>query len=70
MMFLFSLQFLFLSEYLVQILSASPSGSRRHLVAREIRTPLTRRSGRLNLVDEEGRFQLGAPAALLDTDEA
>jgi polyisoprenyl-phosphate glycosyltransferase len=48
MMFLFSVQFLFLSEYLVQILSSSPSANRRHPVARELRGTLSRRSSRLN----------------------
>ncbi|MCS3731649.1 hypothetical protein [Bradyrhizobium betae] len=60
MMFVFSAQFLFLSEYLVQILSAVPSSSRRQLVAREFRGPLTSRAGRLNVVDSAGEFQLGA----------
>lgn len=60
MMFVFSAQFLFLSEYLVQILSAVPSSSRRQLVAREFRGPLTSRGARLNVVDGGGDFQLGA----------
>jgi hypothetical protein len=60
MMFVFSAQFLFLSEYLVQILSTVPSSSRRQLVAREFRGPLTSRAGRLNVVNSEGEFQLGA----------
>lgn len=60
MMFVFSAQFLFLSEYLVQILSAVPSSSRRQLVAREFRGPLTGRAGRLNVVDGAGEFQLGS----------
>jgi hypothetical protein len=67
MMFIFSLQFLFLSEYLVQILSTSPPANRRQLVARELRSAVSRRSGRLNVVDGEGKFQLGAPT-LLDLD--
>jgi hypothetical protein len=66
MMFLFSLQFLFLSEYLVQILSTSPTTSRRQFVARELRSTLSNRSRRLNVVDSEGRFQLGAPKHLVD----
>ena len=61
MMFLLSLQFLFLSEYLIQILSSSPPANRRHLVARESRSTLSGRSSRLNLVDGEGRFHIGAP---------
>jgi len=66
MMFLFSLQFLFLSEYLVQILSMSPAASRRHLVARELRGTLSGRAGRLNVVDSEGHFQVGAPQRLVN----
>jgi hypothetical protein len=65
MMFLMSTQFLFLSEYIVQIFSAAPAASRRHLVAREIHGAVSRRSGRLNVVDQDGRYQIGAPAALL-----
>lgn len=65
MIFLFSTQFLFLSEYLVQILSTSPASGRRQLVARELRGGLSRRSGRLNVVGKEGQFYLGAPEHLL-----
>lgn len=60
MMFVFSAQFLFLSEYLVQILSTVPSSSRRQLVAREFRGPLSSHAGRLNVVDNDGEFLLGA----------
>ena len=63
-MFLFSLAFLFLSEYIIQIHAANPARSRRYLVLRELRSPLTRRSTRLNVVDAEGRFRLGMPASL------
>jgi hypothetical protein len=63
MLFVFSAQFLFLSEYLVQILSTVPSSSRRQLVAREYRSPLTERGGRLNVIDGDGEFHLGAPKA-------
>jgi hypothetical protein len=65
MMFLFSTQFLFLSEYLVQILSTSPAAGRRQLVARELRGTLSRRSGRLNVVGKEGQFYLGAPPQMI-----
>ena len=64
-MFLLSIQFLFLSEYLVQILSSSPLATRRQLVAREIRGAISSRSGRLNVVDTEGQFQVGAPPHLI-----
>jgi polyisoprenyl-phosphate glycosyltransferase len=65
MMFLFSTQFLFLSEYLVQILSTSPAVGRRQLVARELRGTISRQSDRLNVVGREGRFYLGAPQNLI-----
>jgi hypothetical protein len=65
MMFLFSTQFVFLSEYVIQILNAAPAASRRHLVARELRSSLSRRSTRLNIVDREGHYQIGAPTILL-----
>jgi polyisoprenyl-phosphate glycosyltransferase len=61
MMLLFSIQFVFLSEYLIQILKAAPAAGRRRLVSRELRGKLSRRSGRLNVVDPEGRYQVGAP---------
>ncbi len=65
MMFVFSLVLLFISEYIIQIHSASPPRSRRYLVLRELRSPLSRRSMRLNIVDAEGRFQVGQPSWLL-----
>ncbi len=65
MMFIFSLVLLFISEYIIQIHSASPPRSRRYLVLRELRSPLSRRSARLNIVDSEGRFQMGQPSWLL-----
>jgi hypothetical protein len=67
LMFIFSLLFLFLSEYVIQIHAANPPRSRRYLVLRELRSPLSRRSRRLNVVDTRGRFHLGAPAELLAT---
>ena len=67
--FILSIQFLFLSEYLVQILSTSPVATRRHLVARELRGTISSRSGRLNVVDLEGQFQIGAPQQLLTPEE-
>jgi len=65
MMFIFSILFMLLSEYVLQIHAANPQRSLRHLVLRELRSPLSRRSARLNIVDAEGRFQLGAPLELL-----
>ena len=64
MMFVFSMVLLFIGEYVIQIHSANPPRSRRYLVLRELRSPLSRRSARLNIVDAEGRFQLGQPAWL------
>lgn len=64
MMFIFSVLFMLLSEYVLQIHAANPPRSLRHLVLRELRSPLSRRSARLNVVDAQGRFQLGAPPDL------
>jgi hypothetical protein len=64
MMFVFSVVLLFLSEYVIQIYAGAPPRSRRHLVVREVRSALSRRAERLNVVDAEGRFQLGKPAWL------
>jgi hypothetical protein len=60
MMFLFSLMFWLLSEYVVQI-HAATGGRRRRTVVRELRSERTARSSRLNVVDETGAFRLGAP---------
>lgn len=65
MMFIFSVLFMLLSEYVLQIHAAHPPRSLRHLVMREIRSTLSRRSARLNVVDAQGRFQLGAPPELI-----
>jgi hypothetical protein len=65
MMFIFSVLFMLLSEYVLQIHAANPPRSLRHLVLRELRSPLSRRSARLNVVDAQGTFQLGAPKELL-----
>jgi hypothetical protein len=65
LMFIFSLLFLFLTEYIIQIHAANPPRSRRQMVLRELRSPRSRRGLRLNVIDTEGRFQLGAPPELL-----
>lgn len=65
MMLVFSVVLLFLSEYVIQIYAASPPRSRRYLVMRELRSPLSRRTQRLNVVDGEGVFQLGKPEWLV-----
>jgi len=67
MMFVFSLVLMFISEYVIQIHSASPPRSRRYLVVRELRSPLTRRSNRRNIVDAEGAYQLGKPGWAVST---
>jgi hypothetical protein len=64
MMFIFSIVLLFLSEYVIQIYASAPPRSRRSLVVREVRSPLSRRAQRLNVVDGDGQFQLGKPAWL------
>lgn len=62
MLLVFSIQFLLLSEHVLQMSGTGGIGNRRHYIIRELRGPLSRRSRRLNIVDEEGRFQLGAPS--------
>lgn len=69
MMFIFSIVLLFIGEYVIQIHSASPPRSRRYLVLRELRSSLSRRSMRLNIVNAEGQFQLGQPAWLTSAGE-
>jgi polyisoprenyl-phosphate glycosyltransferase len=61
--FVISVMFALLSEYIVQIHSAS-FARRRHVVSREIRSQLSRRSRGLNVVDTNGRYRLGAPEGL------
>lgn len=62
MLLLFSIQFLLLSEHVLQMGSSGGISNRRHHIIRELRSPLSRRSNRLNIVDQQGRFALGAPA--------
>lgn len=62
MMLLFSLIFILLLEYVIQIHAGSPALGRRGLVVREWRSRLTKRPDRLNIVDTGGSFYLGAPA--------
>lgn len=63
MMFLFAIILALLAEYIIQIYEGMPV-SRRRFVTREFKSERTRRSGRLNVVDYDGRFQLGAPQDL------
>jgi hypothetical protein len=62
MMFLFSIMFFLLSEYMVQIYGMLAM-RRRRIVVRELRSGVTRRTGRLNVVDEAGEYRLGAATA-------
>jgi hypothetical protein len=65
MMFIFSTLFMILGEYVILILSANPPRSRRHLIVREMNSQLSRRATRLNIVDAQGKYQVGAPRYLL-----
>jgi hypothetical protein len=60
MMLLFSLIFILLLEYVLQIHAGSPTLGRRGLVVREWRSRLTKRPDRLNIVNTGGSFYLGA----------
>lgn len=66
MLLLFSVQFLLLAENVIHMSASSGISNRRHHIIRELRSPLSRRSARLNVVDQEGRFQLGAPRTKSD----
>jgi hypothetical protein len=58
MTLVFSSLFALLAEYIVLIQRAA--GDHHRAVARELRSQLSRRAGRINVVDAQGRFQLGA----------
>jgi hypothetical protein len=62
--FILSAMLALLSEYVVQIHSAS-FARRRYIVSREIRSQLSARSGRMNVVDPNGHYRPGAPEDLL-----
>jgi hypothetical protein len=61
MLLLFSVQFLLLAENVIHISAGSGVSNRRHHIIRELRSPLSRRSARLNIVNDEGRYEIGAP---------
>lgn len=63
MMFTLSISFLLLSEYVLQIHATSPTRARRVPVVREVRSAQTRSGTRLNVVNADGEFQLGATDA-------
>jgi hypothetical protein len=60
MMFLFSALFALMAEYVLGIYR-NLAPRRRTVITRELRSPLHRHAGRLNVVNEEGTFQLGMP---------
>jgi hypothetical protein len=65
MMFLFSLLFALMAEYVLGIYRGM-APRRRYVITRELRSPKRRHDARLNVVNEAGEFQLGMP----DTPEA
>jgi polyisoprenyl-phosphate glycosyltransferase len=63
MMFLFSIMFALLAEYVLKVYRTI-APRRGVTVVREIRSPLRRQSNRLNVIGTDGSFQLGAPRDL------
>jgi len=64
MMFLFSMLFVLMSEYLLGIYRTL-APRRRYVVSRELRSGKRRHANRLNVVDQAGKFQLGMPDELV-----
>jgi len=64
MMFLFSLLFALMAEYMLGIYRGLPP-RRRYVITREVRSPGQRHSRRLNVINEEGDFHLGMPAKIV-----
>jgi hypothetical protein len=62
MMFLFSLLFALLAEYVLAIYRGMPP-KRRYIITRELRSPHRRSQPRLNVINEGGDFYLGMPHA-------
>jgi polyisoprenyl-phosphate glycosyltransferase len=62
MMFLFSLLFALLAEYVLAIYRGMPP-KRRYIITRELRSPHRRSRPRLNVINEGGDFYLGMPLA-------
>jgi polyisoprenyl-phosphate glycosyltransferase len=60
MMFLFSLLFALMAEYMLSIYRGL-SPRRRYVITRELHSPRRRHSHRLNVINEEGNFHLGMP---------
>jgi len=63
MMFLFSIMFALLAEYVLKMYRTM-APRRGVTIVREIRSPLRRQSDRLNVIGTDGSFQLGAPRDL------
>ena len=63
MMFLFSLLFALMAEYVLGIYRGL-APRRRYVITRELRSPKRRHARRLNVVDEDGTFHLGMPESL------
>lgn len=61
MMFLFSMIFALLSEYVLNLYRAM-APRRRILIVRELRSPSRFDNGRLNVLGTDGSYQLGAPS--------
>lgn len=61
MTLLFSIQFLLLSEHVIQMAGIRGPTDRRHLIIRELRSRLSRRSARLNIAGLEGRYRVAEP---------
>jgi hypothetical protein len=61
MMFMFSLLFALMAEYVLGIYRGL-APRRRYVIARELRSPKRRHAARLNVVNEDGVFRLGMPA--------
>lgn len=59
-LFLFSIMFALLAEYIIQI-HAGTIARRKIVISHELRSHLRRTGERLNVVDAEGRFHLGKP---------
>jgi polyisoprenyl-phosphate glycosyltransferase len=60
MMFLFSMMFALMAEYVLGIYRGL-APRRRYVITREIRSPTTRHARRLNVIDAAGAFHLGMP---------
>ncbi|MFC1458343.1 hypothetical protein ACETIH_16890 [Microvirga arabica] len=60
MMFLFSVMFALLAEYVLKVYRTLVP-RQRATVVRELRSPLRQKTDRLNVIDSDGSFQLGAP---------